>query len=220
MDEGARQTQRPRTPVSGNSLDLTIGFAAPTGQEAGRPLQGDPTQLKISSSPEELLLEGAGTSTGLHRTLRLNPEVEEGVLHTSPPGPPHATGRKGQPIPDHAACLYQQDWGIPVTVHTPDRAPEAPRPAWTWTCAGYTEARRPPPTPKAAPHHGQPHRHLVRPRIHREIAERVAGAAHVAGRPDRGGGRRGAAAWLATADAVIVAAPVYGLVRRRRPGVP
>ena len=34
-------------------------------------------------------------------------------------------GEKGQPIPDHAAChLYQQDWGIPVTVHTPDRAPE------------------------------------------------------------------------------------------------
>ena len=34
-------------------------------------------------------------------------------------------GEKGQPIPDHAAChLYQQDWGIPVTVHTPDQAPE------------------------------------------------------------------------------------------------
>ena len=81
-------------------------------------------QLKVSSSPEELLLEGAGTSTGLHRTLRLNPEVEEGVLHITARAAA-CDGEKGQPIPDHAAChLYQQDWGIPVTVHTPDRAPE------------------------------------------------------------------------------------------------
>ena len=101
----------------------TIGFAAPTGQKLDD-RWGDPTQLKISSSPEELLLEGAGTSTGLHRTLRLNPEVEEGVLHITARAAA-CDGEKGQPIPDHAAChLYQQDWGIPVTVHTPDRAPE------------------------------------------------------------------------------------------------
>ena len=104
-------------------LDLTIGFAAPTGQKLDD-RWGDPTQLKVSSSPEELLLEGAGTSTGLHRTLRLNPEVEEGVLHITARAAA-CDGEKGQPIPDHAAChLYQQDWGIPVTVHTPDRAPE------------------------------------------------------------------------------------------------
>ena len=30
VDEGARQTQRPRTPVVAGDLDLTIGFAAPT----------------------------------------------------------------------------------------------------------------------------------------------------------------------------------------------
>ena len=123
VDEGARQTQRPRTPVVAGDLDLTIGFAAPTGQKLDD-RWGDPTQLKISSSPEELLLEGAGTSTGLHRTLRLNPEVEEGVLHITARAAA-CDGEKGQPIPDHAAChLYQQDWGIPVTVHTPDRAPE------------------------------------------------------------------------------------------------
>ncbi len=123
VDEGARQTQRPRTPVVAGDLDLTVGFAAPTGQKLDD-RWGDPTQLKVSSSPEELLLEGAGTSTGLHRTLRLNPEVEEGVLHITARAAA-CDGEKGQPIPDHAAChLYQQDWGIPVTVHTPDRAPE------------------------------------------------------------------------------------------------
>ncbi|NEK47465.1 hypothetical protein GR250_40095, partial [Rhizobium leguminosarum] len=101
VDEGARQTQRPRTPVVAGDLDLTIGFAAPTGQKLDD-RWGDPTQLKVSSSPEELLLEGAGTSTGLHRTLRLNPEVEEGVLHITARAAA-CDGEKGQPIPDHAA---------------------------------------------------------------------------------------------------------------------
>ncbi|MFP3339919.1 hypothetical protein R0J91_18215, partial [Micrococcus sp. SIMBA_131] len=57
VDDGARQTQRPRTPVVAGDLDLTIGCAAPTGQKLDD-RWGDPTQLKISSSPGELLLEG------------------------------------------------------------------------------------------------------------------------------------------------------------------
>lgn len=123
VDEGARQTQRPRTPMVAGDVDLAIGFAAPSGQKLDD-RWGDPTQLKVSSSPEELLLEGAGTSTGLSRTLRLNPAVAEGVLHITARAAA-CDGEKGQPIPDHAAChLYQQDWGIPVTVHTPEGAPE------------------------------------------------------------------------------------------------
>lgn len=123
VDEGARQTQRPRTPMVAGEVTLGIGFAAPSGQKLDD-RWGDPTQLKVSSSPEELLLEGAGTSTGLSRTLRLNPDVPEGVLHITARAAA-CDGEKGQPIPDHAAChLYQQDWGIPVSVHAPGQAPE------------------------------------------------------------------------------------------------
>ncbi|MDO5633787.1 MAG: NHL domain-containing thioredoxin family protein [Micrococcus sp.] len=123
VDEGARQTQRPRTPMVAGDVALHVAFAAPTGQKLDE-RWGDPTQLKISSSPDELLLEGAGTSTGLSRTLVLNPEVSEGVLHITARAAA-CDGEAGQPIPDHAAChLYQQDWGIPVTVHLADQAPQ------------------------------------------------------------------------------------------------
>ncbi|MEV4900235.1 NHL domain-containing thioredoxin family protein [Citricoccus sp. NPDC055426] len=126
VDEGALQTQRPRTAITAGDLELAVSFAAPTGQKLDD-RWGDPTQLKISSSPEDLLLGGDGTSTGLHRTLRINPEVAEGVLHITARAA-SCDGEAGQPIPDHAAChLYQQDWGIPVTVHAgaPDAAGEA-----------------------------------------------------------------------------------------------
>ncbi|GAA1129329.1 NHL domain-containing thioredoxin family protein [Citricoccus alkalitolerans] len=116
VDEGALQTQRPRTAIAAGDVDLAVAFKAPTGQKLDD-RWGDPTQLKISSSPENLLLGGEGTSTGLHRTLRINPDVAEGVLHITARAA-SCDGEKGQPIPDHAAChLYQQDWGIPVTVH-------------------------------------------------------------------------------------------------------
>ena len=68
-------------------------------------------QLKISSTPENFLLDGAGTSQGLSRTLVLNPEIQEAVLHITA----RAAACDGTPdgdIPEHAAChLYQQDWG-------------------------------------------------------------------------------------------------------------
>ncbi|MDQ1054184.1 thiol-disulfide isomerase/thioredoxin [Arthrobacter sp. SORGH_AS 212] len=115
VDEGASQTQRPKSPVAPGPLELTVRFTAPTGQKLDD-RWGDPTQLKISSTPPELLVSGGGTSVGLLRTLELSPEVPEGVLHITAraaacDGPETEDGE----IPDHAAChLYQQDWGIPV----------------------------------------------------------------------------------------------------------
>ena len=115
VDEGASQTQRPKTPVAPGELALTVRFSAPTGQKLDD-RWGDPTQLKVSSTPPELLLSGEGTSVGLSRTLVLNADVPDGVLHFTAraaacDGPEDANGE----IPDHAAChLYQQDWGIPV----------------------------------------------------------------------------------------------------------
>jgi hypothetical protein len=115
VDEGAATTQRPKTPVAAGDLALTVRFSAPTGQKLDD-RWGDPTQLKISSTPPELLVAGAGTSVGLTRTLTLADGIAEGVLHITAraaacDGPEDANGE----IPDHAAChLYQQDWGIPV----------------------------------------------------------------------------------------------------------
>ncbi|KUG58591.1 NHL domain-containing thioredoxin family protein [Nesterenkonia jeotgali] len=113
VDEGATQSQRPATAVSPGEFSLAIGFSAPTGQKLDD-RWGDPTQLKVSSSPENLLLDGAGNSEGLRRTLQLNPEVTEGVLHITARAAA-CDGAEGEEIPMHAAChLYQQDWGIPV----------------------------------------------------------------------------------------------------------
>ena len=115
VDEGAAATQRPRTPFAAGSLPLTVRFAAPKGQKLDD-RWGDPTQLKISASPEDFLVSGSGTSTGLERTLELNPDHAEGVLHITARAAA-CDGEPGGEIPDHAAChLYQQDWGIPVRI--------------------------------------------------------------------------------------------------------
>ncbi|MEX3600415.1 NHL domain-containing thioredoxin family protein [Kocuria carniphila] len=115
VDEGAAQMQRKRTPIAPGALDLVVRFSAPTGQKLDT-RWGDPTQLKVSSSPAEALIEGDGTAQGLTRTLRLADGVTEGVLHITA----RAAACDGSPdgeIPEHAAChLYQQDWGIPFTV--------------------------------------------------------------------------------------------------------
>ncbi|GHD02501.1 NHL domain-containing thioredoxin family protein [Zhihengliuella salsuginis] len=115
VDEGASQTQRPKTPVAAGAHEIVVRFSAPKGQKLDD-RWGDPTQLKISSSPEELLLDGGGTSVGLTRTLALNPDVADGVLHITARAAA-CDGEPGGEIPDHAAChLYQQDWGIPVVL--------------------------------------------------------------------------------------------------------
>ena len=114
VDEGASQTQRPKTAVAAGDFGVTVRFSAPKGQKLDD-RWGDPTQLKISSSPESLLVSGAGTGVGLTRRLVLSGDVPEGVLHITARAAA-CDGEPGGDIPDHAAChLYQQDWGIPVT---------------------------------------------------------------------------------------------------------
>ena len=115
VDEGAAQTQRPASPIKGGTLELISRFEAPAGQKLDD-RWGDPTQLKVSSTPPEFILEGDGAAQGLTRSLRLNPEITEAVLHVTARAAA-CDGEPGGEIPDHAAChLYQQDWGIPVVV--------------------------------------------------------------------------------------------------------
>ena len=123
VDEGAARSQRAVSQIAGGTLTLRSRFTAPTGQKLDD-RWGDPTQLKVSATPPEFLLDGAGAAQGLERTLRLNPEITEAVLHVTARAAA-CDGEPGGEIPDHAAChLYQQDWGIPVVV-TGDPADEA-----------------------------------------------------------------------------------------------
>ncbi|NKE08557.1 MULTISPECIES: NHL domain-containing thioredoxin family protein [Kocuria] len=115
VDEGASVSQRQRTPVAPGQLLIDVRFAAPAGQKLDD-RWGDPTQLKISTSPAEALVSGDGTAQGLQRQLVLAEGVTEGVLHITARAAA-CDGEPGGQIPDHAAChLYQQDWGIPFTV--------------------------------------------------------------------------------------------------------
>jgi hypothetical protein len=63
----------------------------------------------VTSSPPELLREGAGAGTELTRTLVLNPLVEYGVLHVV------AQAASCDEQGEHPVCrLTRQDWGVPV----------------------------------------------------------------------------------------------------------
>jgi hypothetical protein len=93
-----------------------VNFDPPTGQKLDF-RWGDPTRLMVSATPDSLLRDGAGSAEGLTRTLTLDREVGDGVLHISV----QAASCDGDPetgeVPEHAAChLYQQDWGIPVVL--------------------------------------------------------------------------------------------------------
>ncbi len=129
VDKGASQTQRPRTKVRSGQHRITVRFAAPSGQKLDD-RWGDPTQLKISASPEELLLEGAGTSVGLERTLSLNRTCPRGSC-TSPPVPPPVTGsRVGKfQITPPATCTSRI--GASRCCWMPKGTS-----SWSWTCAG------------------------------------------------------------------------------------
>lgn len=113
--EAITMTREP-TAVARRSIELSIGFEPPTGQKLDDRF-GDPTRLTVTSSPPELLAGGAGTAEGLTRTLRFAGGIGGGVLHISV----QAAACDGDPVtgevPEFAAChLYQQDWGIPVTL--------------------------------------------------------------------------------------------------------
>lgn len=115
VDEGAQQTSRPATELGTGTLTLTVGFSVPAGQKLDDRF-GDPTQLQVSSTPPELITAGAGGSEGLERTIEIADGIDSGVLHITARAAACDGSEDGE-IPLHAAChLYQQDWGIPVTL--------------------------------------------------------------------------------------------------------
>ena len=107
VEATAYRTQRPATEVAPGALELEVVFEPPPGEKMDD-RYGPSTFVKISASPPELLLDGAGGTVELGRTLKLNPEITEGVLHVSAKAASCDDG-------EFPAChLHQQDWGIPV----------------------------------------------------------------------------------------------------------
>ena len=105
--------------LSPGEVTLEIVFTPPPGQKLDETF-GPSTRLEVSSSPVEMLLEGAGVTTDLARRLVLNPAVTEGVLQVV------AQAATCDAEVEHAAChLSRQDWGVPVVIeeNAPDRLP-------------------------------------------------------------------------------------------------
>ncbi|GAA3794468.1 redoxin domain-containing protein [Streptomyces coacervatus] len=110
VDSVAHRTQRAATEVAPGKLQLDVIFQAPAGQKLDT-RYGPSTRLLVSSTPPELLLAGEGADTDLSRTLELNSEIEEGVLHVSA----MAASCDDDPANEYPAChVHQQDWGVPV----------------------------------------------------------------------------------------------------------
>ncbi len=106
----AMKTARPALEVQPGELSINVVFSAPPGQKLDD-RYGPSTYLVVSSTPKDLLLEGAGNSTSLTRQIVLNPNVSEGVLHVA------AKGASCDEADEGAQChIHQQDWGVPIKV--------------------------------------------------------------------------------------------------------
>ncbi|SMC95257.1 Thiol-disulfide isomerase or thioredoxin [Kibdelosporangium aridum] len=106
----AHQVKRPPTILAPGEVELTVVFQPPPGQKLDE-RYGPSTRLEITSSPPELLVEGAGTTTTLTRRLVLATDVDMGVLHVVA----QAASCDDDPSIEHPACrLTRQDWGVPI----------------------------------------------------------------------------------------------------------
>ncbi|MFI9811021.1 NHL domain-containing thioredoxin family protein [Saccharothrix variisporea] len=117
----AHQVKRPPTVIAPGELELSVVFTPPTGQKLDD-RYGPSTRLEITSSPPELLVEGAGVGTDLKRVLRIADGFTDGVLHVVA----QAASCTDDPAVEHPVCkLTRQDWGVPVRVSAdgPNRLP-------------------------------------------------------------------------------------------------
>ncbi|HTJ67246.1 MAG TPA: NHL domain-containing thioredoxin family protein [Actinospica sp.] len=107
VEASAYRTQRPATEVAPGEFALEVVFEPPPGEKMDD-RYGPSTFVEVSASPAELLLDGEGGTVELGRTLLLNPQVAEGVLHVAAKAASCDDG-------EFPAChLHQQDWGIPI----------------------------------------------------------------------------------------------------------
>ncbi|MFG1624016.1 NHL domain-containing thioredoxin family protein [Kribbella sp. NPDC049227] len=116
-DEFSTRTQRPPMDVTGGEVTLEVVFTPPPGQKLDD-RYGPSTRLLVSSTPENLLREGAGDSIELSRRLVIDERVGDGVLHVAV----QAASCDDSAEVEFPAChMHRQDWGVPIRV-TPDGA--------------------------------------------------------------------------------------------------
>ncbi|WP_285750359.1 NHL domain-containing thioredoxin family protein [Lentzea sp. NBRC 105346] len=121
IDGTEHAVKRPATEINNEELELTVVFTPPAGTKLDD-RYGPSTRLEITSSPENLIIEGAGVSTGLSRRLKINRNITGGVLHVVA----QAASCSDDPAIEHPVCrLTRQDWGVPVRVTDtgPNRLP-------------------------------------------------------------------------------------------------
>lgn len=121
IDGAAHEVKRPSTDIAAGEFELAVVFTPPKGTKLDE-RYGPSTRLEITSSPPELILEGAGVTTELVRALRINDQVTNGVLHVVA----QAASCSDDPADEHPVCrLTRQDWGVPVRVvaDAPTRLP-------------------------------------------------------------------------------------------------
>lgn len=110
-DGSEHRTQRPVTVIAGGEVEIVVDFSPPPGQKVDDRF-GPPAQLVVSSTPAALLAAGEGRGVDLRRTVTVDPDVGDGVLHIAARAASCDVGSG-----DGAAChLHQQDWGVPVRV--------------------------------------------------------------------------------------------------------
>ena len=106
-----QRTHRPPVDLAAGEVELAVGFSPPPGQQLDD-RYGPATFLTVSASPPDLLVSGAGSDTGLRRSLRLNGAHASGVVHVSV----RAASCDDDSVANPACHLHQQDWGVPVRV--------------------------------------------------------------------------------------------------------
>lgn len=108
----AHQVKRPPSELASGEVELAVVFTPPPGQKLDD-RYGPSTRVEITSSPPELLVEGAGVSTDLVRKLVLAEGITDGVLHVVA----QAASCDDGPGVEHPVCrLTRQDWGVPVRI--------------------------------------------------------------------------------------------------------
>ena len=122
VDAGAHRVRRARTDLAPGPLDLRIAFTPPTGQHLDTRF-GDPTSLTIAASPPSQLRSGAGTATGLERTVGLG--AGEGVLQVS----------VGAAACDDGDGVFAPATATSRTGASRSAWSTARRASWSWTCA-------------------------------------------------------------------------------------
>lgn len=108
----AEKVTRPPTEISPGELQLAVVFTPPSDRKLDD-RDGSATRLEVTSSPPELLAEGAGNGTELVRRLVVAEHVTAGVLHVVA----QVASCDDDPSVEHPAChIARQDWGVPVRV--------------------------------------------------------------------------------------------------------